>query len=133
MSDKTVSDKTVSDKKVSNKTYMCILRSESEQGCDSSSSPSPTEMEAMYAKYQAWQDKFTDNIKDMGGKLSGSASVVRQSGVEDGPFIELKEIVGGYMMISAKDMDEAVAVINQSPMIESPNVSIEIREIWTPE
>ncbi len=121
---------------MSNKTYMCILRSESKQGCDKSSadsSPSPTEMEAMYAKYQAWQDKFADNIADMGGKLGESASVVRQSGVADGPFIELKEIVGGYMMISAKDMEEAVAVINQSPMIESPNVSIEIREIWKPE
>ena len=127
-----MTDKTMSDKKTSNKTYMCILRSESEQGCDNSSSPSPSEMEAMYAKYQAWQDKFAGNIKDMGGKLSGSASVVRQSGVDDGPFIELKEIVGGYMMISAADMEEAVAVINQSPMIESPNVSIEIREIWTP-
>ncbi|WP_082828041.1 MULTISPECIES: YciI family protein [unclassified Marinomonas] len=133
MSNKVASDKTMSDKKTSNKTYMCILRSESEQGCDSSSSPSPSEMEAMYAKYQAWQEKFADNIKDMGGKLSGSASVVRQSGVDDGPFIELKEIVGGYMMISAADMEEAVAVINQSPRIESPNVSIEIREIWTPE
>ena len=127
-----MTNETVSDK-ILNKTYMCILRSESEQGCDNSSSPSPSEMEVMYAKYQAWQDKFADNIADMGGKLGGSASVVRQSGVEDGPFIELKEIVGGYMMISAADMEEAVAVINQSPMIESPNVSIEIREIWKPE
>lgn len=122
---------------MSNKTYMCILRSESNQGCDKSStdsspSPSPTDMEAMYAKYQAWQDKFADNIQDMGGKLGESASVVRQSGVQDGPFIELKEIVGGYMMLTAANKEEAIEVIKQSPMIESPNVSIEIREIWTP-
>lgn len=113
---------------MSKKTYMCILRSAS-GGCEK---PSSSEMEVMYAKYQEWQSKFADNIADMGNKLGDSASVVRQDGVKDGPFIELKEIVGGYMMLNAETLDEAIAVIKESPMIDNEGVSIEIREISTP-
>ena len=113
---------------MSNKTYMCILRSKS-GGCEK---PSPSEMELMYAKYQDWQDKFADNIADMGNKLDDSGSVVRQDGVTDGPFIELKEIIGGYMTLKAASLNEAITVIKESPMIANANVSIEIREISTP-
>lgn len=113
---------------MSNKTYMCILRSEA----GSCNQGSPVDMEVMFAKYQAWQDKFADNILDMGNKLGESASVVRSDEVKDGPFIELKEIVGGYMMLTAKTLDEAVAVIKASPMVANAGTSIEIREICTP-
>ena len=107
---------------------MCILRSNS-GGCEEPSSPS--EMELMYAKYQEWQQKFADNIVDMGSKL-GDGSVVRQDGVTDGPFIELKEIIGGHMTLTAATLDEAVSVIKASPMVADPSVSIEIREILAP-
>ncbi len=111
-----------------NKTYMCILRSGT-GGCEK---PSPSEMEMMFAKYQSWQEKFADNILDMGNKLGDSASVVRSDSVTDGPFIELKEIVGGYMTLSAATLEEAVAVIKESPMVAKSGTSIEIREICTP-
>lgn len=113
---------------MSNKTYMCILRSESGD-CEK---PSPSEMEQMYAKYQEWQSQFTDNILDMGNKLSEVGSVVRHDGVTDGPFIELKEVIGGYMTLSAASLDEAQDVIKASPMVASKSVSIEIREISAP-
>jgi len=116
------------EKFMSNKKYMCILRSKSGD-CDK---PSPSDMEQMFAKYQQWQDKFVDNIVDMGNKLGDSASVVRHNDVTDGPFVELKEIIGGYMMIQAANLNEAVAVIKESPMVANPGVSIEIREISTP-
>ena len=112
---------------MSNNTYMCILRN-SDGGCEK---PSPTDMEAMYAKYQAWQTRFSDNILDMGGKLGSDSAVVRNDGVTDGPFVEVKEIIGGYMLLSAANLDEAVDVINNSPMVENPGVSIEIRDIST--
>lgn len=111
-----------------NQTYMCILRS-STGGCEK---PSPSEMEVQYAKYQTWQQKFSDNILDMGNKLGSVGSVVRHEGVSDGPFIELKEIIGGYMMLSAATLDDAIEVIKASPMVENTGVSVEIREIFTP-
>ena len=113
---------------MSNKKYMCLLRSHS----GSCEKPSPSAMEQMYAKYQAWQNKFADNIVDMGGKLGDEGKVVRQDAVVDGPFVELKEVLGGYMLIQAATMEDAVTVIKESPMVADASVSIEIREISTP-
>jgi len=31
--------------------------------------PSPAEMQEMYSKFRAWQEKFQANLVDMGGKL----------------------------------------------------------------
>lgn len=111
-----------------NKTYLCVLRSE-EGGCESPSSPS--EMEQQFARYQAWQQRFSANILDMGSKLGSVGSVVRQHGVTDGPFIELKEVIGGVMTLTAGNIEEAVNVIQNSPMVENARVSIEIREMFS--
>ena len=110
---------------MSRKKFMCVLRSES-AGCEK---PSPSDMETMYAKYQAWQEKFADRILDMGSGLGSEGSVVSKDGVKDGPFVEVKEIVGGYMIVAGETMQDAVEVIQAGPMIENPSVSIEIREI----
>jgi len=116
---------------MSQKQYMCILRSAA-GNCETDEKPSPSDMEQMFAKYQEWQDKFADNILDMGGALGDSASVVSQDGVSDGPFVEIKEIIGGYMLLKAESLEEVNEVIKASPMIENPSVSIEIRNINKP-
>ncbi|MFD7232362.1 YciI family protein [Streptomyces sp. NPDC059881] len=56
-----------------------------------------------------------------GGKLS----------VTDGPFTEAKEVVGGYAIIQAKDMDEAIEWTKRFLEIheEHWNVTSEVREI----
>lgn len=110
------------------KNYLCILRNES-GGCGT---PSTTDMEAMYAKYQAWQEKFADRIVDMGSGLTSNGAVVSQAGVKDGPFAEIKEIVGGYMIVKGQSIDEAIEVMKAGPMIENPAVSIEVREMAQP-
>ena len=49
-----------------------------------------------------------------------TARIVRRRGdrtaVIDGPYAETKEHVGGFILIEARDMDEAVAIAEQSPM-----------------
>jgi len=86
-------------------------------------------MEEMYAKFNAWKEKFQDNIVDMGGKL-GSGKIVTSDGMRDGPFVEAKEVIGGYMIVSAESMEEAVEVARQSPGV-LPGSSVEVREIST--
>lgn len=113
---------------MSDKRFMCILRSSSGE-CEK---PSPADMEAMYAKYQTWQNQFADNILDMGGALSGNGAVVSCDTVKDGPYAEVKEIVGGYMLLSAGSLNEAIGVIKASPMVANAGTSIELREISTP-
>ena len=110
--------------------YLCIQRSQQEASSEDEA-PSPAQMEEMYAKFNAWREKFQENIADLGGKL-GDGKVVTSDGVTDGPFVETKEVVGGYMIVSADSMVEAVEVARQSPGVWMPGSSVEVREINTP-
>ncbi len=115
---------------MSKQNYLCIQRSQPGQS-EKSEEPSPAQMEEMYAKFNAWKEKFQENIVDMGGKL-GDGKVVTSEGATDGPFVEAKEVVGGYMIVSAESMEEAVEVARQSPGAWMPGSSVEVREISTP-
>ncbi len=94
--------------------------------------PSPAQMQEMYAVFSAWKEKFKANILDMGGKLKPGGKIVAASGVTDGPFVETKEIVGGFMIVAAESYDRAVEVARESPGLVSPGSTIEIREIAGP-
>ncbi len=114
------------------KLFLCMQRSQSGPCESTTSSPSPSQMEAMYAKFNAWKEKYGDNIVDMGGKLNASGKVVKQDSVTDGPFTESKEIVGGFMIISAETLELAMEVVQASPGVSMPGSSVEIREIHKP-
>jgi hypothetical protein len=83
----------------------------------------------MFAAYKAWMEKFKDDILDMGDKLKSDGRVVTASGVADGPFVETKEVVGGYMIVSAEDYERAVEVVRACPAVEAPGARFEIREM----
>jgi hypothetical protein len=107
--------------------YLFIQRSQP-GNCEK---PSPTQMQEMYAKFQAWMEKFQKNIVDMGGKLGGG-KILTSKGATDGPFVEAKEVVGGFMIVSADNMEEAMEVARECPGVVMPGSSVEIREIHTP-
>ena len=67
----------------------------------------------------------------MGGKLKPGGKVVTTSGATDGPFVEAKEIVGGYMLVSAESVERAIEVAGRCRML-MPGASIEIREVAGP-
>jgi hypothetical protein len=48
--------------------------------------------------------------------------------VTDGPFAETKELVGGYWIIQADSMDEAIAWAKRAPAPEGKACEIEIRQ-----
>ena len=113
---------------MSKQKYLCIQRSVPGR---SGENPSPAQMEEMFAKFNAWREKFKDNIVDMGGKLGGG-KVVTSEGATDGPFVEAKEIAGGFMIVEADCIEEAVQVAQESPGVIMPGSSVEVREISTP-
>lgn len=115
---------------MSKQNYLCVQRSKPSGG-ESRPKPSPTQMEAMYAAFNAWKEKFQDNIVDMGGKLGGG-KVVTAEGVTDGPFVEAKEVIGGYMIISAESLEQAIEIASGVPGLVSPGSGVEVREIHTP-
>jgi hypothetical protein len=61
---------------------------------------------------------------------SDGASVVfegREARVVDGPFAETKELVGGYWIIQARSMDEAMEWAKRVPGVDC---RVEVRPIW---
>lgn len=108
--------------------YLCIQRS----APGKREPPSPAQMQEMYAAFHAWKEKFRDNILDLGGKLKPGGKIVSASGTTDGPFVEAKEIVGGYMLVVADSFERALEVARESPGVTMPGSSIEIREIASP-
>jgi hypothetical protein len=96
---------------------------------------SPTALSAMTQDYveftksivQAGQFKAGDRLKPV-----STASTVRvrngKTMTTDGPFAETREQLGGYYLVDAKDLDEALAIAARIP--GARHGSIEVRPIW---
>ena len=59
---------------------------------------------------------------------TGTATTIRDGVVTDGPFIETKEALGGYYLIEADDLDQALAIAKDVP---APFGGVEVRPIMT--
>ncbi len=111
------------------KNYLCVQRSS--PGPSGGEKPSPEQMQKMFAAFNAWRDKYQDNIVDMGGKL-GDGRYVTSEGVSDGPYAEAKELIGGYMLLAADSIEQAVEIASGVPGLVGPNGGVEVREIHRP-
>ena len=81
---------------------------------------SPEQFQALIGKYMAWSKGLSAEKRQLAGqKLAGGGAVLgRRAGkvvVTDGPFGEAKEVVGGYYLIEAKDLNEAILVASRIP------------------
>lgn len=94
--------------------------------------PSPEDIQATITKWQDW----IGNIAAKGqfsstNKLGFEGKTLRPDGtLTDGPYAELKEIVGGYVIVKANTLDEAVALANGCPILTFGG-HVEIRNIMT--
>jgi hypothetical protein len=91
--------------------------------------PSPARMQEMFAIWKAWTEKFKDQVVDMGAKLGPGGRVLTASGVMDGPFVETKEIVGGYMIVTAEGYEGALEMAKEMLGMMGSGSRIEIREM----
>jgi len=93
-------------------------------------SMSPEQMQQTMKKWMDWKDTLEKNghIKQLGERLDGTGKVVRGKAraVTDGPFVEVKDFIQGYMLVEAKDMDQAVELAKGCPVLESDG-TVEVR------
>ena len=85
----------------------------------------------MYGKFNAWREKFQQNLIDLGGRL-GKGKLVTAKPAPDGPLVEVKELVGGYMVVEASNLDEAAEIARQCPGLVQPGSGVEVVEIRGP-
>jgi hypothetical protein len=89
---------------------------------------------AMYQEYGQFTQQITESGNFRAGhqlKPAATATTVRvrdgKRVLTDGPFAETKEQLGGFYMVEAKDLDEAISIAARIP--SAKNGSIEVRPL----
>ncbi len=92
-------------------------------------------MQEHVGKHMAFSQEL--GPKRLGGnglKAVSTATTVRTAGgkktVHDGPFAETKEQLGGFYLVEAADLDEAIAIAKKVPLLKDG--SIEVRPVLGP-
>ena len=107
--------------------YLCLIYDDEKKMAGMSKS----EGEAFMAEYGA----FTASVKSSGHYLGGeplqpvqTATTIRSRNgkvsTTDGPFAETKEQLGGYYLIEAKDLNDALQVAAKIPSAKSGTVEV---------
>jgi hypothetical protein len=93
----------------------------------------PDRLEADYKRIYEWFGTNAEHIVDGGAELQPvtTATTVKYGSdgpvIADGPFSEAKEVIGGFSVIEAPDLDAAVAIVKTWPSLELPGSAVEIR------
>ena len=92
----------------------------------------PEKMQQSMKKWRAWMDDMTrkGHLKSVGQPLEETGKVVggRKRTITDGPYAETKDVVGGFSIIEAKDLDQAAQIASACPVIEGGGY-VEVRPV----
>ena len=107
------------------KEYLLLFRSGAEINA-----ASPEQLQNVLVRWQTWLAKLEKEKKLVGGqRLLPGGKVL--SGPKrqpmDGPFSEGKEVIGGFQLIKAMNLDDAIEIAGGCPIFEFGG-SVEIRE-----
>jgi len=92
---------------------------------------SPEKWQAHMQKWMVWMGNLKEQEKFIGAQpLDKTGKVIRGNNkvVSDGPFMEGKEIVGGYLACKANTYEEALEIAKGCPILEDDGI-VEVREI----
>jgi len=106
---------------------MLIFRHE-----DGNKVASPEQIQIWMKQTMDWIGSISAKNKFIGGNglLFQDARVVRHNNiVTNGPFGEIKETIGGYIMVKADTIEEAVAFAKGSPVLQGDGNTVEVRKI----
>ncbi|HJU74275.1 MAG TPA: YciI family protein [Gemmatimonadaceae bacterium] len=110
--------------------YMCLIYDDENAFWQLSDA----ERSAVYLRYRALREELVQTGRFVDGSQLApthkSTTVRVRNGATqatDGPFAETREQLGGYILIEAKDLNEAIAVAARIPT--ASNGAIEVREL----
>jgi len=93
---------------------------------------SPEQSQQVMQKWMAWFKELgaKGHIKSPGHPLERAGKLVKgsQKTVTDGPFAEAKDVVGGYTLVEARDLDQAVELSKGCPIFERDGM-VEVRPV----
>ncbi len=93
---------------------------------------SASELQAVWNQCNAWYEQLAAQEKVVSGRpLARSGAVVasqKEPVMMDGPFAESKELIGGFMILKAGSLEEAIQIARTSPNLRY-GVTIEVRPL----
>ncbi|HEY4196743.1 MAG TPA: YciI family protein [Mucilaginibacter sp.] len=93
---------------------------------------SPDEMQEMMKAWQNWMGGMAaqDKLASSGNRLGGDGRSVKPGNVvTNGPFVELKEIISGYIVVRADSIQEAAEMAKGCPMVIGGGGFVEVRDV----
>jgi hypothetical protein len=91
----------------------------------------PEVMQKRMAAYQPWMEKMIQAGRHKAGAPlepgTGRLLKDKKTVATDGPFLESKEVIGGFVIVLAKDFDEAVAFAKECPLLD--HCQLEVRKV----
>ncbi|HEY9258331.1 YciI family protein [Chitinophaga sp.] len=109
------------------KEFMLIFR----QPSFDYSHATPEEMQALSKKWADWAGGIAaqGKIVETGKRLDLNGKVLKAGGVvTDGPFVEIRERLGSFLILKADSLEEATTLAHGCPALDA-NGSVEIRAI----
>jgi hypothetical protein len=95
------------------------------------SQPSPEQLQAMMKPWQDWIGNIAaqNKLVTSGNRLTSDGRVVKSdTRITNGPFVEMKESIGGYIIVRAESIDEAAELSKDCPILKV-NGNVEVRPI----
>jgi hypothetical protein len=109
------------------KDYLFIFRG----GLDFTKAP-PEQLQQVIMNWKNWTEELSKKGIYNGGErlIRNNAAVVKGNSkqVIDGPFVESKEIIGGYISIKADNQQQAIEISKGCPIFNFDGI-VEIREV----
>jgi hypothetical protein len=96
--------------------------------------PSPKQMKIYMQQWNEWVGGIAAQKKLSGGNHLSTKGKVLKPGkvVTAGPYTANKESVAGYILVKAKDLNEAVSIAKSCPILHGKGTSVEVRKIDAP-
>lgn len=97
--------------------------------------PTKKQMELYMEQWMSWINEIADNgrLADGGNHFSGQGRVLKPNNeVIDRPHVADNSSIAGYIIILAKNIDDATKIAIKCPILNGQNTSVEIRETGTP-
>lgn len=109
------------------KDFMMLFHSEP----NPNKQPTPAEIEVEIKEWTDWIGEIgaQGKLKNPGEALGFEGKTMHADGnITDGPYAEVKEIIGGFIIVSADNVDEAVGLAKGCPGLSNGG-KVEVREI----
>jgi len=109
------------------KDFMMLFHSEPNPNFN----PTPEQIQAEVKQWQDWMGGIgaQGKLKNPGEALGYDGKTMHADGsITDGPYAELKEIVGGFIIVSAESTEDAIQLAKGCPALTNGG-KVEVRDI----